>query len=381
MNTQIAVFRKEYKMLVLDTNALYYSCGLSTPPQDVDKRNLLHAIDSAETVVISYVTLAEFLTKYRKHAGIVRRVCSFMRNHHIHVIDCKLMPINSDFVKRLARIRQNDLNIAFSPIFEAKINIESRFAAGVFLVLLICETIFECNINPMDLSAPAFEFLSVLFKILRENLVPVFDYLYRDAYKTDDAENYIRRAIYRLLDTFIPVLMPLCQKVLYDIENCSDVNDSNVLEIIKSFSHSEWEVATQSYHKRIDKQKTPIHFVQKRGITYGKGINDKHLNVLLNGLEASIQKIIGYNALNEYFFTILKKSITQGGAFQKNDINDALILCALKTDDIIISFDKGMIAHLKEYESKHEEYKNSTTFISSLRQSQQIGSFKCVVNR
>lgn len=354
-------------MLVLDTNALYYSCGLSTPPQDIDKKMLLRAIDFAEDAVISYVTLAEFLTKYRKHAGIVRRVCTFMRNHHIRVIDCKLMPIDHEFIKRLAKIRQKELNTAFSPIFDAKIMIESRFAAGVFLVLLISETIFECSINPNDLSAPAFEFLSILFKILRENLVPVFEEIYRDAYKTDDAENDIRKAIYRLLNTFIPVLMPLCQKVLSDIKNCPVIDDANVPEIINSFSHSEWEVATHSYHKRIDKQKTPIHFVQKRGITYGKEINDKHLNVLLNGLEISIQKIIGYNALNEYLFTILKKSITQGGAFQKNDINDALILCTLKTDDIIISFDKGMIAHLREYESKHEEYKNSTAYISNLR--------------
>ena len=204
-------------MLVLDTNALYYSCGLSEPPQDVDKKQLIDAIVTAETVGISYVTLAEFLTKHRKHARIIRRVCSFMRNYHIRVIDCTYMPFDTYFIKQLTQIRQKDFNEAFKPIFNKKVDIESRFAAVIFFVLLICETVFECNINPTDLSAPAFEFLSILFKLLRDNLVPVFEELYRDAYKTDDAENYIRRGIYRLLDTFIPVLMPLCQKVIADI--------------------------------------------------------------------------------------------------------------------------------------------------------------------
>lgn len=354
-------------MLILDTNALYYSCGLSAPPQDVDRRQLLTEIKSAETVAISYVTLAEFLTKYRNHARIIRKTCTFMRNNHIQVIDCKLMPIDSDFIKQLARIKSKNFNKVFDPIFEVKIKIESRFAACFFLVLLIIETIFECSIDPVNLPSAAFEFLSVLFKILRENLIPIFDNLYQDAYKTDNAENYIRRDIYRLLDVFIPVLMPLCKKVFSDIENCPPDDDADMTEIINNFSCTEWEVAAQSYHKKIKKLETPIQFVHKRGILYGKGINDKQLDALLNGLKNSIQKVVGTNSVYEYLVAILKKSIIQGGAFQKNDINDALILCALNGDDVIISFDNGMLGHLREHENDREEYKNSLALISSLR--------------
>lgn len=354
-------------MMVLDTNTLYYACGLSTPPMDVDKKKLLRVISTTEDVVISYVTLAEFLTKHRKHARIIRRTCSYMRENHIRVIGCEYMPMDRQFIMMLTKIRQQNFNKEFAGIFDTKIHIESRIASAIFFVLLTCETIFECDIDPMNLASPAFGFLSDLFKILRESLIPVFDGLYRDAYQIDDAENYIRRGVYRLLDTFIPVLMPLCQKVMKDINNSENPNEVDTTEIINNFKRTEWETATEIFHRRINKQKTPVHYVQRRGITYGKGINDKPLKALLAGLEKSIEKIVGQNALNEYLFDILKKSITQGGAFRKNDINDALILCTLKVNDIIISFDNGMIDHLKIRSDIRTEYKNSVIAIEGLR--------------
>ena len=354
-------------MMVLDTNTLYYACGLSSPPTDVDRNKLIRAISSAEDVVISYVTLAEFLTKYRKHARIIRRTCSYMRYNHIRVIGCEYMPMDRRFIMSLTKIRQRNLNKEFVRIFDIKIDIESRLASIIFFDLLISETIFECNIDPMNQTARAFGFLSYLFKILRETIVPVFNELYRDAYKTDDAENYIRKGVYRLLDTLIPILIPLCQKVIKDINDSEEPNEADTTEIINNFKKTDWEAATQTYHGRISKQRTPIHFVQRRGIAYGKGINDKHLKLLLGGLENSIKKIVGENALNEYLFDILRKSIAEGGAFRKNDINDALILCTLNAKDTIISFDNGMINHLRERADARVEYMNSVAAIENLR--------------
>ena len=109
-------------MMVLDTNTLYYACGLSSPPTDVDRNKLIRAISSAEDVVISYVTLAEFLTKYRKHARIIRRTCSYMRDNHIRVIGCEYMPMDRRFIMSLTKIRQRNLNKEFVRIFDIKID-------------------------------------------------------------------------------------------------------------------------------------------------------------------------------------------------------------------------------------------------------------------
>lgn len=353
-------------MLILDTNALYYAAGISSPPQYVELNKLMAVIKSSDSVSISYVTLAEFLTKYRKHAGVVRRVASFMIQHHIRVLECELMPIDENILRKLRTIRQKDVPEEFEPIFTAKIDIESRFACAVFCVLLVSTIIFECDLDPYDVSAPVYSFLSNVFKVFRTTLVPVFNSLYRDAYKTDDAENKVRCYFYRLFDFFISLLVPLCRQV---IDGVGAVDISEVVDvqgIIQDFSSDEWSNAMTTYQKRIRRQSTPIVFMKKSGLKYGKSINDKHLESLLNGLGTSIQKVVKFPTLYEYLFSIIKKSISDGRAFLKNDINDALILNSLTENDVIVTFDNGMITHMENCTDKRIEYKNSIALIKSI---------------
>ena len=74
-------------------NVLYYACGLSTPPKTVSQKRLFQEIDAAQSVEISSIFFAEFLTKYRCHAGTIRRVCSFMRQHHICISNNEHMDV------------------------------------------------------------------------------------------------------------------------------------------------------------------------------------------------------------------------------------------------------------------------------------------------
>lgn len=79
--------------ILIDTNVLYYACGLSTPPKTVSQKRLFQEIDAAQSVEISSIFFAEFLTKYRCHAGTIRRVCSFMRQHHIYISNNEHMDV------------------------------------------------------------------------------------------------------------------------------------------------------------------------------------------------------------------------------------------------------------------------------------------------
>lgn len=106
--------------------------------------------------------------------------------------------------------------------------------------------------------------------------------------------------------------------------------------------------------------------MQRSGIEYGKGINDKHLEALLDGLNISIEKIIDSKSMDEYYYSIVKNTLSNGGAFRKNDINDALILSCIKESDIILSFDCGMRKHMQKYSNVRIEYKNSLNYINSL---------------
>ena len=68
-------------MLVIDTNTLYYACGLSTPPS-IDSKKILQEIDNAESVAIPSIAFCEFLTRYRRRVATIRRVCFYERTSH-----------------------------------------------------------------------------------------------------------------------------------------------------------------------------------------------------------------------------------------------------------------------------------------------------------
>ena len=352
-------------MLLIDTNILYYICGLSIPPVEVEL--ILNEMDTAESVVIPDVAFIEFLTKYRHHVGTIRKVCSFMRQRHIEIQSHGYYHLDAQMAKTLRKIRQKDFFKYFNPLFAKKVDVESRFATVVFFIVLICESVFECDIDPYQVPVPIYTFFSTLFKeILQPLLVSTFNSIYSDAYKTDDAENYIRHSFYNLLTVILSMCIPLCKQV---VEACEEEDEAavDITKIIQDFSIEEHNAASKIFQSKILKQDTATKFVQKRGILYGKKINDKHLNALLEGLNVSLGKKILLDPLKEYIYKIVKNIISNGGSFRKNDINDALILSNLKSADVVLSFDGGIVSHLQENAEDHPEYQNSLNLINSIK--------------
>lgn len=361
--------------MVIDTNTLYYACGLSAPPATVTKAKLLQEIDSADAVTMSSISFAEFLTKYRRHAGIIRRVCSFMRQHHVCVSNNEYMHFDPQEIKALTKIRQREFGNRFERVLVRKVDVESRFASTIFFLVLISTTIFECDIYPYTLSEPTYDFLTTVFKpASAEIFTPLFNYTYNEAYKTDDAENFIRHWFYRYLDAFIPVVIPVCQRVIETINTTPEGGDINIPQIVDEFSQQNWHEMMEKYQRKIRKHGTPTKFVHRSGIKYGKKINDKHISALLSGLKDSIQKVIGDHSLAEYVYDIASNCLSSGGAFFKNDINDALILSALNENDVMLSFDNGVIEHMQKYANDRPEYQKSLKFIKSVQNSK---NFSC----
>lgn len=189
-------------MLVIDTNTLYYACGLSMPPS-IDSKIILQAIDNAESVVIPSIAFCEFLTKYRKRAATIRRVCAFMREHHIGILNDNYISFHSDIIKILRKIRQPIFNAKFERLLNRKIDIESRFTTGIFLLVFSSATIFECNIDPYNVPDAVFSFLSHTFKTALQPLfLCLLNSTYKDAYKTHDPENYIKKSFFKISKSF-----------------------------------------------------------------------------------------------------------------------------------------------------------------------------------
>lgn len=356
-------------MFLIDTNTLYYAFGLSNH-DSVSGTIILKEILKNDCVKISSISFAEFITKYHKHARIVRKVCAFMRQHHIGIYKSDDIPFENDIIKKLSKIRQKDLDALYETLIILKSTIESRYATAIFFVVLICDTIFECNINPFNVPGCIIDFLSTVFKdSLRPIIQNLFYLSYRNAYKTNDAENNIKRDFYEYLKMLVSLCTPLCNHVI-DEYNAIPIGEMvDIPQIINKYSNTDWSREMTLHQKRINRQATPSKFVQKSGLSYGKKINDKHLNALLNGLSNSFNKTINEPSIEEYLFSIVSNTITNGGAFRKNDINDALILSSLQSTDTILSFDNKMIEHMENHSHLRIEYKNSITLISSIKNS------------
>lgn len=351
-------------MLVLDTNTFYYISNLSTSPY-IDLPKFVDRVDATTQLCISSVSFGEFIARYRYNAKIIRRTCSFMLNYHINVRD-QLIPFDNDIVKKLSKIRQKDLNSVVNTLLLVKSSKESGFAALVFCIVLFSETIFECNIDPYNVPDCVYDFFSKLFKdSLRPLLVELFKKIYFDAYKTDNAENIIRRDFHKYLRLFTSLCMPLCKHVLDEYEKLPIGAEVDMVEIMKEFSHVDWEHEMNKYQSKIDKEDTPSKFISKKGLKYGKSINDKHLTSLLNGLSNSLKNVITNFAIEEYLFSIIKNTLSNGGSFWKNDINDALILSTLTPNDVILSIDGDMREYIRKNSEAKIEYKNSITLIDS----------------
>lgn len=354
-------------VLIIDTNTLYYAFGLSKH-SNVDSATILKVIDELSDVNISSISFAEFIAKYHKHAGTIRKVCSFMRQHHIGICQNEYIPLDADIIKILSKTRQKDLDKIYNGLLNIKSYVESRFATVVFFVVLFCDVVFECNINPYSVPECIYDFFSKVFKdTLRPIIINFFNLAYQKAYKTNDAENIIRKWFYDYLKMFVSLCVPLCKHVVEKYNKTPVEELIDVKEIISEYSDVNWSQEMTSYQKRIEKQDTPSKFIQKKGISYGKRINDKHLTALLNGLNNSFKKVIKEPSIEEYLFSIVSNTLSNGGAFRKNDINDALILSSLNTADIILSFDDKMIEHMKKYSSSRVEYQNSIELINSIK--------------
>ena len=176
----------------------------------------------------------------------------------------------------------------------------------------------------------------------------------------------IRKDFYNYLKLFVSLCVPLCKHFIEEFDKVPDGEIVDVPNIVKKYSDTNWADEMTIYQKRIAKQNTPAQFIKRKGLSYGKGINDKHLSALLSGLDSSFKKTIGVTSIEEYLYSIVSNTLLNGGAFRKNDINDALILSDLKSCDLILTFDEPMIEHMKKHSTVRAEYLNSTAFIDSV---------------
>lgn len=350
--------------VLLDTNMVYYICGLSTSDH-ISVSKVLSYIEENQSKMnfaISSVSFYELLVRYQKRARLIRRIFSALRNYHIRIYNDAYLPISFTPPCDFTKIRQQELESKISEFLPRKVDVESRFSAAILLILLLSEISFEAYPTG-ELNSKAFKILTAVANVSRGVTVKCLNKAYQSAYQQKDAESYIRDEFQRLLAMLLPLGVAACKK-------CANIEETDdIVEYYDAIPKDELAREIEVIERAIARKQTSTRYIFKRAAAYGKTIGDKTLKDFLQHIwETTANTSIANESIKEYIFETVKSILLQGGAFWKNDIIDAMILGGMASNDYLITCDKKMQEHMEKYQKDHIEYANSLTLIQTLQQ-------------
>ena len=349
------------KQIILDTNIVYYIAGLSKGP--ITAKEFSSYVKSEKVgrcLFISSVTLFEILARYHKHANIFRRIMCTLRNQHITVVDNPYYKKIAPFQKKLCTISQEKLDALWEEVKENKVDIEARYSTAVFTLVLSSGIVFECVDNVDDVPVYLYSTLKEVLGLSRDIVFEVIKDAFFEGYKTDDCESAVKQCFSSLLSFLLPINIALC-------------NSTSNWEKDEHWNNVLTEEAKKEYNSNIEnikkytKQGLPTKYISKKANKFNNKKDTISIKEYLKIITGLLPNIIPEDAIQAYIFQIVEKCITLSGVFNKNDINDAMILGAVSPNDIILTFDTDAIKHLTRFKDTKSEYTNSLNEIQVLK--------------
>ena len=340
-------------MTFLDTNAFYYASKLSRNT-NIDEEKLRQFIKE-NAVAISSVSLFEFLVKNRKSIDKINNGAKFLYENKVKLAYNKYFPYDKIFDVDYCNITEKNLKPIINEILKVKIDIESRFASIVFMLLLFSAFYFYYvpeGENASDLKKHIF---GVCFKIWQDNL-EAFNAIFEEGYNTDNCEKIVSDSIKSLLEFVLGISLSIfdeCQSFTTESEFSAFIEQADFMNL------------SRNSMKRIKKADTSIVYISKIAKKYNDIENDTDSLHYLEQLSKPIVNKIKEKPLQEYLYEIVFRSCKYGSPFQKNDILDAIIMCNIEHNGRIISFDNNFRKHLEEYSDKNPTYKASVDLIKT----------------
>lgn len=353
--------------VILDTNMVYYICGLSSPHHLSVSKVLSYLNENQNQInqinfAISSVSFYELLIHYQKRAHHIRRICSTLKNYHIKIYNDVYLPIEFERPYNFAKIRQQELEDRIAEFLPRKVDVESRFAAAILLILLISEISFDVFPSG-EFNSNTFTVLRAVANISQRVTVECLNKAYQSAYKQENVESYIRDEFQRLLAMLLPLGISACKK----FANIGETDD--IIDYYNAIPKDELEQEREKIERAVERKHSAMRFISRRAITYGRSIGDNTLRDFLQHIWDTTQNTsIANESIKEYIFETVKNTLLHGSAFWKYDIIDAMILGSMTPNDHLITCDKKMLEHMERYQKGHIEYANSLKLIQSFQQ-------------
>lgn len=344
-------------MYVLDTNAFYYAAGISECTYDVEKlRKLIKNNES----FLSTTSLFEFLIKYQSDIKTVQLGGKYLWENHIRLASNVINPLPEHFADDLINITEHQLQLMCTDILENKIDVESRFTAMLFDVCLFSGYYFVAMSDGKEPCKYCYSAMIAAYKMFTAVVLAVFKELYRDGYRTDDCENYIRNGFYNLLAFMLEKGIPFIEKAK------TVMSDEEFQNTDIWFSKEEYSQLSGNIASGL-KRKTSTAYLQRLAVTYWKNNNDPELKQHISRLNAIFDKKIGHPALQDYCYDMMVNILVHGAALRKNDLLDAIILCNLQEEHQLITYDNGVIKRMEQRKSEYRKYAESLAVITKLK--------------
>ncbi len=341
-------------MFFIDTNAFYYALQISNN-ESVDDDKLRDFI-SKNDVAISSVSFFEFLTKYRSSIDIIHQGARFLYNNGVKIAYNKYFPYDEILDCNYCDIGENEFNQVISKVLDIKIDTESRFASLTFALLLFSAFYFYFIPEGEKANDLKKHIFYICFSVWTKDNLDVFKSIFEDGYKTDDCEKEVKNAIRNLLEFSLSISLSIFDAAK-DVKNEDEFKD--LLEKTDYISLSQNKI------KKIQKVDTSIVYISKLAKSYNNLSGDTQSSAYLADISKPIINTIREKGLQEYLCDIVANSCKNGSPFLKNDILDAIILCNIDEEHLLITFDNNMKKHMQKLSDVRPTYKSSIELIKT----------------
>lgn len=347
-------------MIYLDTNAFYYASNIERVTSiDIDK---LQNIVSKNSTAISSVTLFEFLTKYHHNLDKIHQGGKFICTNNIQISFNKYFEIPNgklSLIQNISHITMSELKDLYNDILKIKIDTESRLTSIVAHLCFFSGVYFSTFSKvekPSELAVELFMRINeeaskiALYKFMQE---------YEIGYNTTSCEKHIREQFYWLLEFLFEYFIPLIDRALLENDNT----------LINEFLRKDinWADLISQQLKKINKCPSSTAYLTKIARQYWNESSDDNLYEYMKKIVSPVNKMVPEKALQDYIYDIVYNCCTTNGAFYKNNILDAIIVCNLQNENKLITYDNGMIKHMERHKDSNKLYRDSLALINDLR--------------
>ena len=325
-------------MILIDTNVLYYASNIVWNDK-YSKVTDAYIKDNIGKVALLSVSCYEFFCKYHYDTAKIDIIKKYIDNNKIQIIEDEYYVLRPSFKGR-------NYNLIFDDCLKTRVPVEVSFFNNVINCLMSC-VIFSLAIeyevaDNEEIVQIMINQLKVCDSVNRKLLPDIVT----KCYSKDEGKDEMWQKLRELINSHINSTLPAMNIIF------SMISGKNRLYRNEKYSYYKIRKKGTSNYLKTLIDKVDKYFDRDEFISLITEVIDKNIDR---------RDTISKHRLSY----IVKKTLSSGNKIDKNDIIDGRFIEHIKTkDDILLSFDKGIINYLQLNDD--DIYKRSVQEIEKL---------------